>query len=280
MSECTGPGDLLAARALSHRQVRRVPAGRRAQDRRGRRDLHARQARLQGLPQGPRGDARTRSTPTAGSTRATSATIDADGFLQITDRKKDLLITAGGENIAPQVIEGHLKGIPVVAQAVVIGDRRKYLAALVTLDPERVEDRGGARRAARAQTSTTPRSATCSASTSRSRSSTVNEKLARVQTIKKFTIIADGVHDRRRRADAHHEGEAQGREREVQGRDRGPLPLRGGRRRLRPGLTRPGRSCGWRSETHGRDRFADRSRRLSVGLAVTTPYRNETRRPP
>src|SRR5258706_5281082 len=65
-------------------------------------------------------------------------TIDADGYLKITDRKKDLLITAGGENIAPQVLEGHLKGIPVIAQAVVLGDRMKYLAALVTLDPERV----------------------------------------------------------------------------------------------------------------------------------------------
>src|SRR5690606_34888230 len=64
--------------------------------------------------------------------------FDAEGFLQITDRKKDLLITAGGENIAPQVLEGHLKSIPVVAQAVVVGDRRKYLAALFTLDPERV----------------------------------------------------------------------------------------------------------------------------------------------
>ncbi|NVL83589.1 AMP-binding protein, partial [Escherichia coli] len=67
-------------------------------------------------------------------------TIDAEGFVQITDRKKDLLITAGGENIAPQVLEGHLKGIPVVAQAVVIGDRRKYLAALLTLDPERLKE--------------------------------------------------------------------------------------------------------------------------------------------
>src|SRR5258706_1952482 len=65
--------------------------------------------------------------------------FDTDGFLQITDRKKDLLITAGGENIAPQVLEGQLKGIPVVGQAVVVGDRRKYLTALVTLDPDRVK---------------------------------------------------------------------------------------------------------------------------------------------
>ncbi|MCA9672794.1 MAG: long-chain fatty acid--CoA ligase [Myxococcales bacterium] len=62
-------------------------------------------------------------------------TFDEDGFLRITDRKKDLLITAGGKNIAPQNIEKLLKSIDGVSQAVVIGDKRKYLAALLTLDP-------------------------------------------------------------------------------------------------------------------------------------------------
>ncbi len=115
-------------------------------------------------------------------------TIDAEGFLQITDRKKDLLITAGGENIAPQVLEGHLKGIPVVAQAVVIGDRRKYLTALLTLDPERVK--------AEAELAGSPaRSVEDAAKCSTFRRhlekqiETVNEKLARVQTIKRFAII-------------------------------------------------------------------------------------------
>jgi len=63
-----------------------------------------------------------------------------DGFLKITDRKKDLIITAGGENIAPQVLEGKLKGISVVSQAVVVGDRRKHLAALLTLDETKLEE--------------------------------------------------------------------------------------------------------------------------------------------
>ncbi|MCA9540512.1 MAG: long-chain fatty acid--CoA ligase [Myxococcales bacterium] len=62
--------------------------------------------------------------------------FDEDGFLYITDRKKDLIITAGGKNVAPQNIEKRLKAIPGVGQAVVIGDRRKYLSALLTLDPE------------------------------------------------------------------------------------------------------------------------------------------------
>ena len=67
-------------------------------------------------------------------------TLDEDGFLQITDRKKDLIITAGGENIAPQVIEGKLKAIPAVAQAVVVGDRQKHLSALLTLDETKFEE--------------------------------------------------------------------------------------------------------------------------------------------
>jgi len=115
--------------------------------------------------------------------------IDADGFLKITDRKKDLLITAGGENIAPQVLEGHLKGIPVVAQAVVIGDRKKYLAALLTLDPERVKTEA---ELAGSPAKTVHEAATCKTFRVHleKQIATVNDRLARVQTIKKFAIIA------------------------------------------------------------------------------------------
>ncbi|HYB42213.1 MAG TPA: long-chain fatty acid--CoA ligase [Candidatus Methylomirabilis sp.] len=62
--------------------------------------------------------------------------IDADGFLYITDRKKDLIVTAGGMNIAPQNIENVLKGDPFVSQVMVHGDRRPYPVALITLNPE------------------------------------------------------------------------------------------------------------------------------------------------
>jgi long-chain acyl-CoA synthetase len=62
--------------------------------------------------------------------------IDADGFIRITDRKKDILVTAGGKNVAPQNLENALKTAPLVSQALVVGDRRPYVAALITVDPE------------------------------------------------------------------------------------------------------------------------------------------------
>jgi long-chain acyl-CoA synthetase len=64
--------------------------------------------------------------------------IDADGFLRVTDRKKDLIITAGGKNIAPQNLENALKSSRFVSQAIVVGDRRPYVTALVTLDEAEV----------------------------------------------------------------------------------------------------------------------------------------------
>jgi long-chain acyl-CoA synthetase len=63
--------------------------------------------------------------------------FDSDGFLRITGRKKEIIITAGGKNIAPAKIESLLKKIDGISQAVVIGDRRKFLSALLTIDPER-----------------------------------------------------------------------------------------------------------------------------------------------
>src|SRR5215470_10434624 len=62
--------------------------------------------------------------------------LDEDGFLSVVDRKKELIITAGGENIAPAAIEGLLVAHPLIGQALAYGDRRKYVVALLTLDGE------------------------------------------------------------------------------------------------------------------------------------------------
>jgi long-chain acyl-CoA synthetase len=69
-------------------------------------------------------------------------TIDADGFVTITDRKKDIIVTAGGKNLAPQNIENALKMSRFVSQALVLGDRRPYVTALITLDEAELPNSG------------------------------------------------------------------------------------------------------------------------------------------
>lgn len=114
--------------------------------------------------------------------------MDADGFLRITDRKKDLIITAGGKNIAPQNIENQLKCSPYINDAVVIGDRRRFLSALVLIDEENVTDW--------AQQSRVP--FTTYADLARNPEvrrlieaevDAVNRELAAVERIKRFTIL-------------------------------------------------------------------------------------------
>jgi len=62
--------------------------------------------------------------------------IDAEGYLRITGRKKELIVTAGGKNVAPAVLEDRLRAHPLVSQCMVVGDGQPYIAALVTLDVE------------------------------------------------------------------------------------------------------------------------------------------------
>ncbi|WP_350346877.1 AMP-dependent synthetase/ligase [Agromyces sp. G08B096] len=62
--------------------------------------------------------------------------FDADGFLTITGRKKEIIVTAGGKNVAPAALEDPIRANPVVGQVVVVGDQKPFIAALVTLDPE------------------------------------------------------------------------------------------------------------------------------------------------
>lgn len=111
--------------------------------------------------------------------------FDDDGFLRITGRKKDLIITAGGKNIAPKNIEQALKNHPLINEAVVVGDRRKYLSALLTLDGdglaawarERGLDVDAARKGEELQKEL------------QRAVDEVNLHLARVEQVKRFTVL-------------------------------------------------------------------------------------------
>ncbi len=64
-------------------------------------------------------------------------TIDADGFIAITGRKKELIVTAGGKNVAPPaILEDSLRAHPLISQVIVVGDAKPFIGALITLDPE------------------------------------------------------------------------------------------------------------------------------------------------
>jgi long-chain acyl-CoA synthetase len=109
--------------------------------------------------------------------------LDADGFLTITGRKKEILITAGGKNIAPKNIEAGIKQNPLVAEAVVIGDRRKYLTALITLDDAAAQRFLGG--------SATPAHESTEIQASIQKTiDEVNQTMARVEQIKKFTVLS------------------------------------------------------------------------------------------
>jgi len=115
--------------------------------------------------------------------------IDADGFLRVTDRKKELIITSGGKNIAPQHLEGRLKQIPAVSQAVAIGDRRPYVVALLTLDPGRVAEEAAM---AGSSARTTAEAARCPVFKAHIEKQVeeVNRGLARFESIKKFDLLS------------------------------------------------------------------------------------------
>jgi long-chain acyl-CoA synthetase len=114
--------------------------------------------------------------------------VDQDGCLRITDRKKDIIITAGGKNIAPSEVENKLKFSPYIKEAIIIGDRRKYLTSLIQIEFENVANW--------AQNNRIPYTTYKSLATHpdvykliRNEVEEVNKHFSRVETIKKFTIL-------------------------------------------------------------------------------------------
>jgi long-chain acyl-CoA synthetase len=114
--------------------------------------------------------------------------IDNEGYLRITDRMKDIIITAGGKNITPSEFENLLKFSPYISDAVVIGDRRKFLTCLVMIDYDNV-----AKYAQDANVTFTDFGSLCRTQEVKdliwSEIEEVNKGFARVETIKKFRLI-------------------------------------------------------------------------------------------
>jgi len=115
--------------------------------------------------------------------------LDSDGFLRITDRKKDIIITTGGKNISPSEIENRLKVSPYVREAVVIGDRRKYVTALIGIELDTVGNWASRRGLAY----TTYADLSAKDEVRRLVDEVVqsaNAELAQVERIKRFTLIS------------------------------------------------------------------------------------------
>ncbi|MBT8240914.1 MAG: long-chain fatty acid--CoA ligase [Acidimicrobiia bacterium] len=116
--------------------------------------------------------------------------IDQDGYISLTGRKKDLIITAGGKNVAPAELEGYLQSIPGVGQAVVVGDRQPYLSALIVLDPEALPELEAASQiSGLSDIQSAARNEELQRYIEHEMQRVCNDKVARYQTIKKITIL-------------------------------------------------------------------------------------------
>jgi long-chain acyl-CoA synthetase len=111
--------------------------------------------------------------------------FDHDGFLLITGRKKEILITSGGKNITPKNIEGALKNHPLIGEAVLVGDRRNYLTVLIALEPDAAAKFAAEKGISQAELHT---HATLRDEVQRAIDD-VNTRLAKVETVKKFAVL-------------------------------------------------------------------------------------------
>jgi long-subunit acyl-CoA synthetase (AMP-forming) len=116
--------------------------------------------------------------------------LDEEGFLRITDRKKELIITSGGKNVAPQLVEAQLKAIRGVALAAVIGDRRNYLTAILTLDPDTVHHQA-AILGSPAEDAEAAAECPVFRKFLESEVEKLNEKLASFESIKRFIVLPE-----------------------------------------------------------------------------------------
>ncbi|WP_277670818.1 AMP-dependent synthetase/ligase, partial [Saccharomonospora viridis] len=116
--------------------------------------------------------------------------MDDDGFVTITDRKKELIITSGGKNIAPTKIESLLKEHPLIGQAIAIGDNRPYLTALIVLDDEMAPSWAAARGIESDDLATLAEHPAVRAEIDRAVDA-ANERLARVEQVKRYRLLTE-----------------------------------------------------------------------------------------
>ena len=114
--------------------------------------------------------------------------VDADGYYRITDRMKDIIITAGGKNITPSELENDLKFSPYITDAVVIGDKRAFLTVIIMIDQENVEKFAQDQDVAFSNYASLTRSPEVQALIQKELER-VNQKFARVEQIKKFFLL-------------------------------------------------------------------------------------------
>ena len=156
------------------------------------------------------------------------AHIDDDGYVSIIDRKKELIISAGGKNMSPANIEAELVGAsPLIAHAVAVGDRRPYVVALVVLDPDAAVDFAAEHGLDDASVDRAVRRSRAAGRRSTPRSTRANARLSRVERIKRFAVLADEWRRGRRAADADAEAQAARDRAALRGRDRRALLVAG-----------------------------------------------------
>ncbi len=184
--------------------------------------------------------------------------VDDDGFLTITGRKKEIIVTAGGKNVAPAVLEDQLRSHPLISQAMVVGDAKPFIGALITIDPEAIRDGSSATASRPAhRLPTWPRIPICSPRWTLA----VKDGQSVCVTCGVDPQVphpAGRLHRGHRRVDPDDEGQAQSRRREVRQRHRRDLRTTTSRGSGRTAARPDRRSATARSPNRGRLRPSQR----------------------
>lgn len=115
-------------------------------------------------------------------------TIDADGYLYIVGRKKEMIVTSGGKNVAPEVLEDRLRAHPLISQCMVVGDNKPFIAALITLDPDSVKSWASNNRKSGASLAELSRDPAL-IDVIQSAVDEANKVVSRAESIRKFTLL-------------------------------------------------------------------------------------------